>query len=136
MLNETVEKINAERIAVREKKQKRVSIRRMWSLDNLPLARALFKGPKWKKYFEVREVPISEIDPANAHLHRPGRKLLIFTFEEDVRELICEPLGEGRYAQWSDPLERWASPENEKRALEIEFGEIAQQMRALGRKAR
>ena len=80
----------------------------MWSLDRLPMARAFFTGPKWRRHFDVREIPIADVDPEAARLHRPGRKLLMFTFEEDVRELVQlgagtfrgEELRPGVFAQW------------------------------------
>lgn len=87
-------------------RRRRRAVRRMWSLDNLPLPRAWFYGSKWKRHFDVRERPIAEIDPLAARLHRPGRKLLIFTFEDDVRELVHKGFNEpeeirpGVFAQW------------------------------------
>lgn len=85
---------------------RRRSVRRMWSSDELPMPRAFFRGPRWKRLCDVREVPIAEIDPVAAKYHRPGRKLLIFTFEDEVRERICEQLRFDVYAQWSDPRDR------------------------------
>jgi hypothetical protein len=100
-----VRQLTTERRAVQAKSRRRESTRRMWSFDGLPMARVYMHGPKWRRWFEVREVPIAEIDPDAAPLHRPGRKLLVFTLEEDVRERVCEQLGFDRYAMWSDPRE-------------------------------
>lgn len=84
---------------------RRRSVRRMWSMDRLPMPRAFFRGPKWKRLCGVREIPIAEIDPIAAQYHRPGRKLLIFSFEPDVRERVCQAIQYDRVAMWSDPLE-------------------------------
>lgn len=54
----------------------------------------------------VQHVPIATVDPIAAQYHRPGRKLLVFTFEDEVRELVLERLNHEVYAQWSDPRER------------------------------
>lgn len=81
------------------------STRRMWSTDRLPMPRAFFYGPRWRRHFGVSEVPIVDIAPEAAKYHRHGRKLLIFSLEEDVRELICEPIYHDKYAMWSDPRE-------------------------------
>jgi hypothetical protein len=80
--------------------------RRMWSLDQLPMARTFMTGPRWRSSFGVLEVPIVELDPDAARFHRPGRKLLMFSLEEDVRELLLEEIRPGVFAAWSDPRER------------------------------
>ncbi len=80
--------------------------RRMWSLDGLPMPRAFFRGPRWKRECEVREVPIAEIDSVAARFHRLGRKLLVFSFENEVRERACHEIRPGVSAEWSDPLEQ------------------------------
>lgn len=87
--------------------RRRRSVRRMWSTDNLVMPRAYFRGPRWKRICGVKEIPIAALDPERARFHRPGRKLLVFSLVDDVRELICEPLRGDVYAMWSDPRERW-----------------------------
>jgi hypothetical protein len=78
----------------------------MWSFDHLPMPRAFFKGPKWKRLCDVSERLIADVDPFAAQYHRPGRKLLMFTLEDDVRERACEQLRPNVFAQWSDPREQ------------------------------
>jgi hypothetical protein len=95
-----------ENLTLDRRGRRRRSLRRMWSLEQLPMPRAFFTGPKWKRLCEVREVPIAEIHPQAAELHRPGRKLLIFSFEDEVRERVLERLGHDVFACWSDPREQ------------------------------
>jgi hypothetical protein len=85
---------------------RRLSTRRMWSLDRLPLPRAYFRGPMWKRLCGVHETPIADIDADAAKLHRPGRKLLIFSFEDEVRERVLQPVRHDVVAGWSDPREQ------------------------------
>jgi hypothetical protein len=98
--------VTEERRRTRARQQKREATRRMWPLEQLPMPRVYMHGPKWRRFFDVQERPIAEIDPEAAKLHRPGRKLLWFSLEDDVRERVLEPLGFDRYAEWSDPRER------------------------------
>src|SRR5205807_90016 len=86
--------------------RRRRSVRRMWSLDQLPMPRAFFRGPKWRRLCGVAELLIADVDPVAAQYHRPGRKLLLFSFEDDVRERVLEPLRHDVVAQWSDPREQ------------------------------
>jgi len=86
--------------------QRRRAMRRMWSMEQLPMPRAFFRGPRWKRLCGVRETPIVEIDPVAAQYHRKGRKLLIFSFEDDVRERVLEELRPEVFAMWSDPREQ------------------------------
>jgi hypothetical protein len=85
----------------------RRSLRRMWSLDQLSMPRAFFTGPKWKRLCGVEERPIADVLPEAATYHRPGRKLLLFSLEDDVRERVLEELRPGVYAEWTDVRERW-----------------------------
>lgn len=82
--------------------------RRLWSIDGLLMASVWMYGPRWRRHFAVVETPIVELDPEAAKYHRPGRKLLTFTLEDDVRELIMDPINPAldRVAMWSDPRER------------------------------
>lgn len=60
-------------------------------------------GPKWRRYFDVREVAIADLDPAAVPFHPRGKKLLMFTLEDDVRERVMigrEELRPGVYAMW------------------------------------
>lgn len=83
----------------------RRSVRRMYSLDALPMPRAFFRGPKWKRLCGVVERPIAEIHPIAAQYHRPGRKLLIFSFEDEVRERILpREIRPGVIPMWSEEL--------------------------------
>ena len=97
-----------ENLTLSRRGSRRRALRRMWSTDNLSMPRAFFSGPRWKRLCGVQEIPIAAIDPIAATYHRPGRKLLVFTFEEEIRERICEQLRFNVYAQWSDPRE-WES---------------------------
>lgn len=81
-------------------------IRRMWSTDRLPMPRAFFFGRRWKKLCGVTEQPIAEVDPEAAKYHRPGRKLLLFSLEDEVRERVLEEIAPGVYAEWTDLQER------------------------------
>jgi len=87
----------------RQTRKRRESTRRMYSFDGLISVRCFMRGPKWKRTFGVREVPIAEVAPESAPYHRPERKLLIFSLEEDVRELVFvgrEEIRPGVYAEW------------------------------------
>jgi hypothetical protein len=101
-----VTRVSTERQAVQRKQRRRASTRRMWSLDDLSMPRAYMRGPRWRSMFNVREVPIADIDPQAAQYHRPGRKLLMFSLEADVHELVQEEIRPGVFAEWSDPYER------------------------------
>jgi hypothetical protein len=71
--------------------------RRVWVFDNLRMPRVWMTGPKWRRYFGVRDA-----------CHRIQRmSMLIYSFEDDVRELVLGPLEirPGVYAQWVDPWE-------------------------------
>lgn len=86
--------------------RRRRSVRRMWSFDHLPMPRAFFNGPKWKRLCDVSERLIADVDPVAAQYHRPGRKLLLFSFEDEVRERACVAIRGDVFAQWSDPREQ------------------------------
>lgn len=73
-------------------------LRRIWNLDRLPMPRCFMHGPKWRKLFEVIEQSIAEIDPLAARYHRPGKKLLTFSFESEVRERLFEEIRPGVFA--------------------------------------
>lgn len=70
------------------------------------MPRAFMYGPRWRRHFDVREVPVADVDPVAAKYHRPGRTLLVFTFEPDVRELLQLEIRPGVFAEWSDPREQ------------------------------
>lgn len=90
-----------DRVTVERPARPRRGVRRMWSLDRLPMPRVFMTGPRWRSAFGVREIPIADLDAAAAKLHRPGRKLLIFSLEEDVRERVMPPeIRPGVYAEW------------------------------------
>lgn len=79
----------------------------MYSIDGLRVPRAWFHGPKWKRLCGVREVPIADLVPAEQLTWHPrGKKILVFSFEEDLRELMFEEIRPGVYADWSDPREQ------------------------------
>lgn len=95
----------AENLTLDRRGRRRRSVRRMWSTDNLPMPRAFFKGPKWKRLCGVEERPIAEVHPIAAQYHRPGRKLLIFTFEDEVRERVLQrEIRPGVIPMWSEEL--------------------------------
>lgn len=85
------------------------ALRHIYSVDDLPMPRAFMHGPKWRRHFEVQAVPIAVLSPALASFHRPGRTVLTFSFETDVRELVLEQLRPGVFAEWSDPRERFTA---------------------------
>lgn len=92
-----------ENLTLDRRGRRRRSVRRMWSLDRLTMPRAFFCGPKWKRLCGVTERPIAEIDPAAAALHRPGRKLLMFSLEDEVRERVLPPeIRPGVIPMWDD----------------------------------
>jgi hypothetical protein len=94
-----------ENLTLDRRGRRRRSVRRMYSLDNLPMPRAFFKGPKWKRHCGVREVPIADVLPIAAQYHRPGRKLLIFSLEDEVRERVLpREIRPGVIPMWSDEL--------------------------------
>lgn len=80
--------------------------RRVYNLEQLPLPRCYMCGPKWRRLFDVEERLLADIRPESAIYHRPGKTILVFSFEHDVRELVLEELRPGVFAMWSDPRER------------------------------
>lgn len=104
-----LERVTTERRTVPPRRRR--GTRRMWSLDRLPLVRTFMTGRRWRSTFGVREIPIVQLDPEAAKFHRPGRKLLIFSIEEDVREMVTrgglgarEELRPGVFAEWSEAI--------------------------------
>jgi len=79
--------------------------RRLFPVNHLPMPRVWLQGPKWRRLFDVKNVPIAEIDRLAARYHRPGRKVLTYDFAEDVRELVCEQIRFDVFAEWCDPRE-------------------------------
>lgn len=82
--------------------------RRLFSLDRLRV-RVWMWGPRWRRAFGVREVPLTEIAPESVPYHprARGKTLLVFSLEDEVRERVLEEIRPGVYAQWSDPREVW-----------------------------
>lgn len=79
--------------------------RRIYVLDGLRTSRVWMHGPRWRSSFGVREVPLVDL------LHPPcvsntKRKVLTWSFEDDIRELMLDEIRPGVFAQWSDPFER------------------------------
>jgi hypothetical protein len=105
-LLEALDALLLTRVTTERQVSRRRRLRKLHSLDNLPALRCFLHGPKWRRHFGITETPIAEIDPNAARFHRPGRKLLLFTLEADVRERIQEEIRPGVYAEWSDPRER------------------------------
>jgi len=85
---------------------RRRSTSRIYNVDGLRMPRCWMWGPKWKRHFNVRAVPITDVFPQSAPYHRPWATVLVFTFEEDLREMILEEIRPGVHAMWSDPRER------------------------------
>lgn len=100
-----MDRLNFDVLLVKAKVRRRPHTRRMWSVDDLPMPRVFMHGPRWRSAFGVSEIPIAVLDPERAHWHRPGRKLLTFTLEEDVRERVCVEIRPGVVAEWMDPGE-------------------------------
>jgi hypothetical protein len=73
----------------------------------LPMARVWMRGPKWKRAFDVQHRLLADVAPLSAPYHRQGKKIWVYDFVDDVRELVCEPLQYDRLAMWSDPWERF-----------------------------
>lgn len=86
--------ITEARIEARVAKKRR-SFRRVWPIEFTSgiFVKFFMTGPRWKSLFGVVERPIAEIDPIAAKYHRPGRKLLIVSLEEDIREITAEGWG-------------------------------------------
>lgn len=80
---------------------------RLYHLDGLKTPRCWMWGPQWKRHFQVRARRIAEVAPASAKYFRTGATVLVFSFEDDIRELVLEEIRPGVYAQWSDPRERY-----------------------------
>lgn len=76
-------------------------LRRVWCRDGLWMPRIWMWGPRWMRYFNVQLVPIATFAP-----HRAGKKLLVVTLEDDLRELMFQEIRPGVYADWSDPREQ------------------------------
>lgn len=97
-------RITSERQQVRAKVQKRETTRRMWSIDHLTMPRCWMHGPRWRTHFDVKQIPIADlVSKEEARWHRPGRKLLVFSLEDDIRELLyagADEIRPGVYAEW------------------------------------
>jgi hypothetical protein len=89
-----LELITRARIEARVLKKRR-GFRRVWAIEYTSgiFVKFYMTGPKWKRLFGVVERPIAEIDPQAAQYHRPGRKLLIVSLEDDIREIVMEGWG-------------------------------------------
>lgn len=76
---------------------------KIWTLDRLPSLRVYMHGPQWRRHFNVRHVPIVDVDPSG--VHPPGKMLWIFELWEDVQERICRTgdlIRPGIFAEWSE----------------------------------
>lgn len=69
-------------------------MKRLFCFDELPMVRVWMTGPHWRQRFGVHQQRVVE-----------GKAVLVFSFEEDVRELVLVELRPGVYAQWADPRE-------------------------------
>ncbi len=87
-------------------------MRRIWPVPDfaLPQVRIFLAGPQRRRAFGIRRRPIAEVAPLAATLHPAGKKLWWFDLEDDVRELILEPVQFNRTAMWSDPREQLNLP--------------------------
>lgn len=94
---------------------KRPSIRRVYSLDKLPMVRFWFHGPKWRSRCEVSLKFLADVSPSSTAYHKPGKVILVATLEEEIRERILERLYHDRYAMWSDPREHFTVKERARR---------------------
>lgn len=93
------------------------NMRRLWNVDALPGVRCRLMGPRWRQHFGVEQRPIDEVRPPWMNECRVGRRwVLVFTLEQDVRELVTtagagapEPdpefdeLRPGVFAMFEDP---------------------------------
>lgn len=80
-----------------KRRGQRRGFRRLYVFDELQMPRVWITGPRWRRHFGVREA-----------CHRIQRtSMLIYSFEDDVRELVLGQLEirPGVYAQWVDPRE-------------------------------
>jgi hypothetical protein len=60
-------------------------------------------GPRWIACFGVQRVPARQIFP---DFVPSNRVFLVYSFEQDLRELMCAELRPGVYADWSDAREQ------------------------------
>jgi hypothetical protein len=87
--------------------------RRLYVFDGLRMPFVWVTGPRWRRYFGVREA----CQVRYVHCGETGRiavvrgplraQMLIYSFEDDVRELVLmqREIRPGVYAQWWDPRE-------------------------------
>lgn len=69
-------------------------------------ARIWLRGPRWKKLGGVVTKPETEVY-GRLMFGWPPRALLVYDFEDDIRELILPPaLQFDRRGMWSDPREQ------------------------------
>lgn len=88
---------------------KKRSIRRLYSTDGLGV-HVFMTGPRWRSHFQIREVPIADVVPPDQiSWHPRGKKILMFSLEDECRERMCEEIRPGVFAMWSDPYERWGT---------------------------
>lgn len=67
--------------------------------------RVWFYGPKWKRLCGVREVPIADVvPPEQVAWHRAGKRILVFSIEEEIRERVLEEIRPGVFSMWTDPI--------------------------------
>lgn len=84
-------------------------MRLIWCRDGLPGVRAFMTGPGWRRRWGVEEALVAERLDVLCKVYHPGEKILLFTLEEDVRELVTRggigaraELRPGVFAEWDD----------------------------------
>lgn len=87
-------------------RQKAKKTLKLYSLDGLRMPKCWMHGPRWKQRFDVREQLLSDVSPTSAGYHQIGKKVLTFTFEDDLRELMFQEIRPGVLADWSCPWEQ------------------------------
>lgn len=80
--------------------------RRLECLAPLPSCRVFITGPRWRQRFGVELRALADVAPQSTQFHPDGRKILIYDFEDDVRELVLVPIRGELPAMWSDPREQ------------------------------
>jgi hypothetical protein len=81
-------------------------VTRLYVRDPLPMARVWMKGPRWRRAFGVtRRKSCAPPEPGHPLMKRTYH---FYDFTEDVRELACEEIRSGRYAEWTDPREQFS----------------------------
>jgi hypothetical protein len=82
------------------------SVTRLWCVDNLPMVRAMFIGPRWKSQFGVEKQLLEHVRPPWFGKCKLSRRFVhVFSLEDEVRERVVwqgEELRPGVFAMWGE----------------------------------